>query len=78
MATTVNPYKRFKELLGSSSKQIAEVLTTYNDGTSLVKTRNGKQFIARGTSVIAGEKAWIVNGEIVSEAPNLPAYSVEV
>jgi len=78
MATTVNPYKRFRELLGSNSKQIAEVKITYNDGTSLVETRSGKQFIARGNSVITGNKAWIVNGEIISEAPNLPAYSVTV
>jgi len=77
MATTVNPYKRFKELLGSSSKQIATVLTTYSDGTSLVTVR-GRNFTARGTDVPVGRKAWIVNGDIISEAPDLPVYSVTV
>lgn len=78
MATTTNPYKRFKELLGSSSKQIVTIVVPYNDGTSLVTTRNGRQFIARGNDIPADEKAWVVDGSIISPAPNLPAYSVQV
>lgn len=77
MATTVNPYKRFKELLGSNSKQIATVLATYSDGTSLVTVR-GRNFTVRGTDVPVGGKAWIVNGDIISEAPDLPVYSVTI
>lgn len=78
MATTTNPYKRFQQLLGSQSKQIAEVLVTYSDGTSLVETRSGKQFVVRGNDIPAGSKAWLVDGVIISEAPNMPSYSVTV
>ena len=78
MATTTNPYKKFKDLLGSTSKQVVSVLTVYNDGTSLVETRNGKQFVVRGNTVPMLSKAWVVDGTIISLAPDMPQYSVTV
>ena len=77
MATTVNPYKRFQELLGRGTKQIAVVEIVYNDGTSVVSVR-GRSFSARGSDYPAGSHVWVVDGEIVSEAPDLPVYSVSV
>lgn len=78
MATTTNPLKRFKNLLGSTSKQIAKVITVHADGTSLVELRNGKRFVVRGDTVEETKKAWIVDSEIISEAPDLPSYSVSI
>lgn len=78
METTTNAMKRFKRVLGGTSKQVAEVISIANDGTSLVELRNGKRFIARGDTVAMGDNAWIVNGEIISKAPDLPSYAVTI
>lgn len=76
MPSTTNAYKRFKELLGSPSRQIATVVTVNSDGTSLVELRDGRRFVVRGTSVPVSSKVWVVNDEIISEAPDLPFFSV--
>lgn len=76
MPATTNAYKRFKSLLGGSSRQIVTVVGVNTDGTSLVRMRNGKTLVVRGVSVPAQSKAWVVNGEIVSEAPDLPFYTI--
>lgn len=77
MATTTNPLKRFQALLGEQSKQIATVVVVFNDGTCLVDVR-GKRFVVRGQDVVADSRVWIVDGGIVSEAPDLPVYNVTV
>lgn len=77
MATTTNPYKRFQALLGGVSRQIALVSVVFNDGTCLVEVR-GNRFVVRGKDVVPGNNVWVVNGEVVSEAPSLPVYSVKV
>lgn len=48
------------------------------EGTSIVRTESGSILKVRGTSVDAGIKAFIKNGVVVSEAPNVSYYEVEV
>lgn len=76
MPATTNAYKRFRALLGGTYRQVVTVLGVNTDGTSVVMQRNGKTLVVRGVSVPAQRKAWVVNNEIVSEAPDLPFFSV--
>ena len=76
--TTTNPLKRLRDILGGHSRIIATVALVNLDGTSIVTLRDGTSIRVRGASVAAGKKCFIQDGVIVSEAPNLPSYSVTV
>ena len=47
-------------------------------GTSLVQTMGGSQFVALGTDVAAGSRAYIEGRRIVGTAANLPYSEMEV
>ncbi|MNU09960.1 hypothetical protein D3C72_2568330 [compost metagenome] len=47
-------------------------------GSSVVELRNGVQINALGVGVPAGQRAFIVDGQITGPAPNLPQYDIEV
>lgn len=76
---TVNPWKRFIGLLPGGSRTVGTVASiNASSGTSTVTLRNGVQVTVRGVSVQAGQKAFIVDGQITGPAPSLPQYDVEV
>ena len=76
---TVNPWRRFIGLLPGGHKTVAEVL--YVDtiaGTSRVQLRTGAELVVAGTSVSAGNNAFLADGQVIGQAPNLPQYDIEV
>lgn len=75
---TVNPWRRFQALANYQSRVVAEVVDVGSTGTSIVQLRDGSRLRVRGSGVAVGNKAYIVNGQIQGEAPNLPAYTVQV
>jgi len=76
MAT--NLWVAFKRLLPGAPLTIVTVNSVNTDGTSTVTSAGGGAMRVRGTSVAAGKKAYVKDGSIVSEAPNLQHYEIEV
>ncbi|MBT13318.1 MAG: hypothetical protein CMI02_14930 [Oceanospirillaceae bacterium] len=74
---TVNPWRRFQQLTNYQSRAVA-IVRDVGTGTSVVELRNGTRARVRGDTVAVGSKAYIVNGQIQGEAPDLPAYTVQV
>ena len=75
---TVNPWRRFQQLTNYQSRVVATVYDIGPNGASVVTLRDGTRARVRGDSVAIGNKAFIVNGQIQGEAPDLPAYTVQV
>lgn len=77
--STVNPWKRFIGLLPGGSRTVGTVTSVnLQNGTSVITLRNGNQISAKGTGVARGLKAFVVDGQVVGQAPALPQYEVEV
>lgn len=76
MAT--NLWKRFEKLLPQTPLLRATVESVNGDGTSTVTLTGGGCMRVFGTSVPAGSKAYIQDGKIVEEAPNLAHYELEI
>ena len=74
---TVNPWCRFQQLTNCQSRVVATVRNV-GTGTSVVELRSGTLARVRGDSVAIWNKAYIVSGQIQGEAPDLPAYTVQV
>lgn len=76
---TVNPWKRFIGLLPGGVRTVGTVtgINIYA-GTSTITLRNGSLVSARGTGVQVGQKAFVVDGQVMGQAPALPQYEVEV
>jgi len=66
-----NPWSSFKRLTEKGRLMIVTIISQAN-GESLVASNIG-QFRVNGTSVDVGDKAYIRNGVIEGEAPNLPS-----
>lgn len=75
MAT--NLWARFRRLIADSPTVIVTVTTVNADGTSLVTTAGGGTMRVLGTDIAAGEKAYVRDGAIIGEAPDLPYYELE-
>lgn len=73
-----NLYSQFRALLPDRSIQVVTVVNVGANGTSTVQTDAGSQFVVIGDSVAAGNKALVQEGQIISEAPTLPSYTVSV
>ena len=76
MAT--NLWAKFRRLLPGDPKLIVTVNSVNADGTSTVTTPAGGAMIVIGTSVPAGQKAYVRGGAIVDKAPTLTHYEIEV
>lgn len=72
--TTVNAYLRFRRLLPQTTRYTATIDSNNGDGTSTGTTRDGSKVRVIGESVGPGSKAWIEDGRIVGDAPNLTEY----
>lgn len=72
--TTVNAFLRFRRLLPQKSRFTITVTAKNSDGTSDGTTRDGGKVRVLGDSVDVGQKAWVEDGRIVGEAPNLIEY----
>lgn len=76
---SVNVWKNFIGLLPGGSRTVGAVISINTSaGTSVVELRNGNRVSVRGTSVSAGQNAFIVDGQVMGQAPSLPQYDFEV
>lgn len=76
MAT--NLWARFKRLLPDSPLVVVTVNSVNSDGTSTVTTAGGGALRVLGKGVAAGKKAYVRDGMIIEEAPDLQHYEIEV
>lgn len=76
---TVNPWKRFIELLPGGSRAVGEVMhIDVVAGTSMIKLRNGSEIMALGTGVEVGQMCFVKDGQVMGAAPSLPQFDAEV
>ncbi|NLD15871.1 MAG: hypothetical protein GX665_12420 [Gammaproteobacteria bacterium] len=76
---TVNPWKRFIELLPGGSRAVGEVMhIDVTAGTSMIKLRNGSEIMALGTGVSVGDMCFVLDGHVTGSAPSLPQFDIEV
>ncbi len=74
----LNILSRFRRLVPQSPLIIVSVISVGQDGTSMVETAAGNRMRVIGTKVAAGKKAWLRDGIVAEEAPNLTHYELEV
>lgn len=76
---TVNPWKRFIQLLPGGSRAVGQVMAVNSSaGTSIVKLRNGSEIMATGTGVSVGDMCFVLDGHVTGSAPSLPQFDIEV
>lgn len=73
-----NLWAKFKRMLPDNPLIIVTVATVNADGTSTVVTAGDGVMRVLGTSVVAGKKAYVREGIVVSEAPDLQYFEIEV
>ena len=73
-----NIWKMFSDLVPEPPILIGTVTSWIGDSHSVVEMPGGGTIIAKGQAVGVGGKAFVQNGEIRSEAPNLPVYEASV
>lgn len=73
-----NLYKRFIELLPGRREIIGDVIEHNDDGTSTIATLDGQWIRARGQDVDVGLRAFVNDGRVTGQAPNLPSVTQEV
>lgn len=73
-----NLWNLFDSLLPKTSLIVAQVVLINGDGSSTVTDAAGNTFRVIGDTVAVGTKAFIQDGMIVGDAPNLSSYTVEV
>lgn len=66
-------WSQFEGLLPSKRPIIGTVQEHYLDGTSLILSLDGQTIKARGTGVPVGLRAYVEEGEVISQVPTLPS-----
>lgn len=74
---STNLYRALRELLPESPLQVATVVEVF-DADTLVEWPGGSHQRVRGTSVPAGQLAFVRNGVIEGAAPTLTLEVIEV
>lgn len=67
-----NLWRQFQQLLPSERRLYVEVVQVRGDGTSIVRTGDGRQFRAKGDGIPVGSHAFVVGDRIDGPAPDLP------
>lgn len=76
---STNLYRALRELLPEAPLQVAAVAVVHTDtGDSTITWPGGSQQRVRGTSVAAGQHAFVRNGVIEGPAPALTLETIEV
>jgi len=74
-----NVWERFRSLLPKTPLKVGTILSIDQiKHSSRVELNGGSIIIVSGTSVAIGQKAFIRNGSIQSQAPDLPTFNTEV
>lgn len=74
----INAYSRFKALIPTSSRSVVDITANNGDGTSDATTLNGTSITVLGESVTPGNKAFVQNGEILRQAPDLTVTELAI
>ena len=75
---SVNPWRKFANLLPGNLRAVVTVTANNGDGTSNATTRDGTAIVVKGEGVAPPNQALIVDGEISVQVPALPQSSAEV
>ena len=73
---TTNLWKAFSDLVARPPLQVATVLSV-SGGVARVQLPGGGELLARGEAQ-AGEKVFVRDGVIETQAPNLPLFQIEI
>lgn len=69
-----NIWRQFEDILPSQRKLYTEVVQVRaSEGTSIVRTGEGRQFRVKGTGIPAGSFAYVIGDKIDGPAPALPS-----
>lgn len=72
-----NSFQRLTGLLKPPTRTIATVITVHDNGTTTVQHSNGSFELVLGNHVASG-KAYIKDGELLTQAADLPYSEIEV
>lgn len=75
---TINAFNKFQALLPQSPRSVITITAVNANGTSTGTTSAGVTVNVVGDSVSVGQKAFIQNGQIVRQAPNITVVTVNV
>lgn len=73
-----NIYTQFKKLYKTDLTVVTVTAIDAVNGVSTVQDLNGLSFLALGTSVSPGNKAYVKDGQIQGTAPSLSLFEVWV
>ena len=65
-----NLFNQFQSLVGTSTTEVVLINTNNGDGTSNATTLSGVSLVVNGESIVAGNRAIIEKGNVISGAPN--------
>lgn len=69
----VNSWRAFLQALPGTREIIGDVIEYNDDGTSTIATLDGRLIRARGQDVTIGLRAFVNEGRVTGEAPDLPS-----
>ncbi len=72
-----NALSRLSAILANPRRIIVEVVQVHSNGTTTVRHADGSETTVLGSDVVASH-AYMENGKIIGEAPDLPYYEIEV
>ena len=72
---SVNPWRKFTNLLPGNLRAVVTITANNGDGTSNATTRDGTPIVVTGEGVAPSGQALIVDGEINVQVPALPQSS---
>ena len=75
---SVNPWRKFQQLLPGNLRTVGVVASNNGDGTSTVTLRDGSNVTVAGEGVAPGDTALIVDGELGAKVPTLEQVGVVV
>lgn len=75
---STNLFSRFRELLPQTPLLVGQVISHNEDGTSSVRLPGTQVIRVRGQTVAVELFAFVRNGVIEGEAPDLPTYDIAI
>lgn len=73
-----NPFTQFQNLLPDERTTVVTITALNANGTSNATTSTGINVVLIGTNVPVGQQAFVRNGEIIRQAPNLTVTNVAI
>lgn len=73
-----NVWRSFQDLIPSQRRVYAEIVQVRGDGTSIVRTSEGRQWRVQGDGIPVGSFAYVTGTKIDGPAPALPTVNQEV